>query len=343
MQKTLRLGGVFFILVFLLAGCFGSNEKTAIDPPPDHALDAEAVQAKQKKEETKKETGKQYELYFFDAAGFVVPYSVKLPAKKEIAKEALAAMVEGSGIEAQLPKGFKGVLPKGTTVKGIDVRNGTATVNFSKEFMNYDVNKEEQLLSAITWSLTGFDHIRKVNVWVDGRPLVAKGKSPTQGLSRADGINLEIPSGVSLGQSMPVTLYFLAQAEDQTIYYVPVTRMVNRSTNVAETVLKELVRGPMQGSSLFATLDSDTEINQVEQKGDTIYADFGEQLLEYNSSQTAAKYAVDSIVLSLTENLDTKKVKITVNGKNAVNVSGEDGKEVDLPVSRPQKVNPVSM
>jgi germination protein M len=344
MQRLLQLVGVFFILVLLLTGCFGSNEKTAIDPPPEHALDAEAVHAKQKQEEAKKEKGKQYELYFFDAAGHVVPYSVELPAKKEIVKEALTQMVEGSSLEAQLPKGFKAVLPKGTKVKGINVRNGTATVNFSKEFMNYDANKEEQLFSAITWSLTGFGKIKKVNIWVNGHPLVAKGKSPTQGLSRADGINLEIPSGVNIGQSMPVTLYFLAQAEDETIYYVPVTRMVNRSANVAETVLQELVRGPMQGSNLFATLDSSTVINQVKQNGDTLYADFGDQLLEYNSSETAAKHAVDSIVLSLTENINAKKVKITVNGKNAIETSSDgDQNDLGLPVSRPEKINPAPM
>ncbi|MGA9174203.1 MAG: GerMN domain-containing protein, partial [Thermoactinomyces sp.] len=138
--------------------------------------------------------------------------------------------------------------------------------------------------------------------------------------------------------SMPVTLYFLGQTLDNQVYYVPVTRMVNQTDNVAEATIKELIKGPQQDSDLSGALDTTTEVNKVQVKGDTVFADFGEQLLEYGE-QTASKDALQTIVLSLTENTGFKKVKLSVNGKQNIMASGEKDL-IDQPVTRPKFVNP---
>ncbi|WP_124727051.1 GerMN domain-containing protein [Staphylospora marina] len=349
-KKRWRAVAVLLLMPLVLTGClFGPEEKTSrqIDPPPDQAkADAQPVGAmNEKKTEAQKEQGKtaDTQLYLLSHTGHVVPWTVKIPAGKSVAKTALEYMVKGGPGEAMLPKGISPILPKGTKVKGINIENGTAVVDFSKEFLQYEADKEEQLLNAVTWTLTGFSNVKEVNIWVDGKKLseMPKNKTTAQGLTRGRGINLEPVSGVHVTRSMPVTVYFLGQTDDHQVYYVPVTRMVERSDNVAEAVLGELIRGPLEQSGLSGALAPSLQVLKVQEQGDVVTADFDEALLQYHGQQAASKEALQSIVLSLTENTQASKVKITVQGKQQV-LTGKD-QPLSQPVSRPKWINPAQL
>ncbi|MCH5584631.1 GerMN domain-containing protein [Shimazuella sp. AN120528] len=322
-----------------LTGCFfDPNVKASkpIDPPQS---EAQVVHAKA---EPKKETqGHLTELYTLNQDGYVMPYSVKLSGKS-LAKRSLESLIEGSQTATLLPKGTKSVLPKGTRVLSVKIKKGVATANFSKEFKNYKQEDETKILNAITWTLTGFSNIKSVNLQIEGKKLalMPKGKTVAQGLTRADGINVEVANGVDISASMPVTLYFLSQSDDDSISYVPVTRLVNRSSNIGETVVKELVKGPMENSHLIGPLDTATTIKGVKIEGKQITANFGKDILQYNDQTAASKSALESIVLSLTQNINVSKVKIVVDGKTTIGVINNQGNNVDLPVSRPKQVNP---
>jgi germination protein M len=129
----------------------------------------------------------------------------------------------------------------------------------------------------------------------------------------------------------------MGQLPNNEIYYVPVTRMVNSSDQIGETVMKELIKGPQYDSGLSAALDNTLAVNKVQVKGKVVSADLGEQLLQYGKN-SASKDAIQTIVLSLTENTDADKVQLTVNGKQSVAVEGEG--TVSNPVARPVFVNP---
>ncbi|MDN4592654.1 GerMN domain-containing protein [Polycladomyces subterraneus] len=342
-RRTAYVGMVLLLISLLLSGClYGPNEKTSrvIDPPPADLQPKEQGMAggTAKAVSAKKQGG--VELYLLTDLGYVVPYTLSIPKEKGIAKEALSYLVKDGPEKGVLPKGFSGILPKGTQVKGVNIQDGTATVDFSKEFLSYDPKMENQILSAVTWTLTGFDSVKRVNIWVNGHPLetMPKGKTPAQGLTRAQGINVEMAEGVNVSQSMPVTLYFLGQTPDNMVYYVPVTRMINRTNNVAQATLAELVKGPQNGSRLSSALAETTQVHAATVKGDTVMADFSKELLQYSDQKSASKDAIQTIVLSLTENTGAKKVKITVDGKAGGTI--ETGQSLEKPVMRPEIVNP---
>lgn len=330
---------VVLLLPLMLTGClYGPDQPTkqAIDPPPKEVAQRyeQAVETSQKKGK-EKVARNGVELYFLSNTGHVVPYTVPIPHVKGIAKETLEYMIQGGAGEKLLPKGFSGILPSGTKVLGLDIQNRIATVDFSKEFLKYKPEMEEKILSAITWTLTGFPSIEKVNIRVNGKPLevMPHQKSVAQGLTRQRGINLELAEGVQISQSIPVTLYFMGQTDDNQTYYVPVTRMINRTDQVAEASLKELIKGPKQQSGLVSPLDSSLQVNNVQQTDQMVVADFNENLLQYNNQKQASKDAIETILLSLTENTSAKKVKMTVNGKDIQT-------DVPQPITRPKTINP---
>ncbi len=340
MNKWFRGIAPLLTLPLVATGClFGPEKESApIDPPPKNSQQQEEKQESSDDEKSAKQN--QLELYFLSDEGMVVPYSLNVPKVEGIAKEALEYMVKGGAAEKELPEGFSGILPKGTEVQGLDIKDGTAIVDFSKKFLDYEAKMEDDILSAVTWTLTGFESVKKVNIQVDGRKLetMPKGKTPAQGLTREMGINLELAQGVDASNSMPVTLYFLGQSKDNTVYYVPVTRMINRQEDVAKAAMKELIKGPQHGSDLVSALAETTRVNSVKVKGEIAVADFGKELLQYSDEKKASRNALNAIVLSLTENTTAEKVKITVDGKSDVGAKGGDN--FDKPVTRPKQINP---
>ncbi|WP_044640623.1 GerMN domain-containing protein [Risungbinella massiliensis] len=347
-KKLPQATAALLLFPLVVVGCSftSDSEKTStpIDPPPVQVINAEAVaqknQTEAKQEATQEKQGSA-ELYFLTDSQYVAPYTVPMTENKDVqaqAKAIVQKLIQDAPDAAKLPNGFTAVIPKGTTVKALKVDNGKATVEFSKEFLSYDVAKEQQIFQAITWSLTSHPQIKEVNLYVEGAPLQAKGKSNTAGLTRSNGINIDLSAGIDITRSMPVTVYYLMQNHDKKVFYVPVTRMVDRSENVAATTIAELIRGPKYGSQLVNVMDSAVTLNKVELKGDTLYADFNEAMLQYQNN-SAGNNVLNSIVLSLTENTTAKKVKITVNGNQTIGVSS-NGKQAEVPVDRPQYVNP---
>jgi germination protein M len=339
----IRMAAVTVISTLLASGCsmLGTKEHSQpIDPPPTGAasvpiqpVTAKVVQSQNLSPIT---------IYSRDANGFIAPISIQAEKSIEVAKVALESMVDGGAASKSLPSGFTALIPKGTTIKGINIVKDQklAVVDFSKAFTDYNQLDERKILEAIVWTLTGFPSVDKVQLRVEGKTLkeMPQGGTPLdEPLTRAMGINLEKPEGVEYGQSTPVTLYFLGQNKDNYNYYIPVTRMVKRTDNLAKAVVEQLIIGPDGKQGLSAVMTPGTELKQVNKANDLITVDFSDKVL--GPDKKAPGNALRAVVLSLTENTGSAtKVQITVNGD--AKVSSSDNLSYTKPVSRPSEVNP---
>jgi germination protein M len=348
-QKWLRYAAMVGAIALLTSGCslLGKGNKNQVDPPPTAGTEADALTAAGAVtvNMAESESQSQMTIYVKDAKGFVAPISLGLPKTLSVAKTTLEYMVDGGPVSTLLPSGFQALLPKGTKVKSINIKpdNKLAVVEFSKEFTEYNAQDERKILEAITWALTSFSTVDKVQLWVEGKPLqqMPKGKTPMdEPMSRLMGINIEKAENAEFGQTTPVTLYFLNQNDKNYKYYVPVTRMVKRTNDVAAAVVDQLIKGPDQKKGLVAVMNSTTEVRSVKKSDGLITVDFSNKLL--GPDQKASADALQSVVLSLTENTGVAKVQITVDG--SVKFSSTDPQSYgSSPVSRPVHVNPVKL
>lgn len=342
--KWIRRAAVAGMVVLLTSGCsvLGTKEHSqSIDPPPTGA-DANAANAKPVTAPVIQNPS-LITVYAKDDKDFVAPVGINIEKSVDVAKKALEAMVDGNAASAQMPAGFKALIPKGTTVKSINIVKDQklAVVDFSKAFSDYNVQDERKILEGITWTLTSFPSIEKVQLRIEGKGLteMPQGATPLdEPLTRGMGINLEKPEGVDYGQSTPVTLYFLGQSADNYKYYVPVTRLVKRTDNIAQAVITELIAGPAaQKKGLSGVMTPGAELKQVKKAEDLITVDFSDKVL--GPDKKAPADALKAVVLSLTENAGAStKVQITVNGD--AKVSTDDNTSYSKPVSRPSSVNP---
>lgn len=350
-KKTMIVSAVM-ISSIMLSGCglLGLEEKQKIDPPKEETIteDASTISTKEttseKVEKEKNEVAEnslQTELYLLDKNGYVVPQTLELPKTNSVAKQALEYLVQNGPVTEMLPNGFKAIIPAETSISVDIEKDKVATVNFSKEFKNYKKEDEQKILQSITWTLTQFDSIEKVKLQVNGYDLkeMPVNKTPIgEGLTRANGINIDTTDVLDINNTKPVTVYYIG-GDDDSYYYVPVTRRVsNKVENNIQAAVDELIKGPSYTSNLLSEFSGDAELlDEPKVENGQVTLNFNESIIGSLEGKKISQRVLESIVLSLTEQKGIESVSLTVNGKT--DLLNEKGEKLTKPVTRPENVN----
>lgn len=121
-----------------------------------------------------------------------------------------------------------------------------------------------------------------------------------------------------------VSLYF-AVSTDTDFYLTEEIREIPVSKELYKNVLEELIKGP-ENDQLSPTLPSNVKVNSVKISDNTATVDFSKEIItnfeEIPHSSTTEVLAIFSIVNTLTEFEEIKKVKITIEGKDSGQVDG---------------------
>ncbi|MBY0099080.1 GerMN domain-containing protein [Mesobacillus maritimus] len=355
-RKTTLVTASALATAVLLSGCglFGGEEKKQIDPPQNASYLEESememveesvgaeTETKTETEGTEEavETTVPTELYLIDKNGYVVSQTMDLPKTEGVAKQALEYLVENGPVSQLLPNDFRAVLPADTEMT-VNVKDGTATVDFSNEFATYKEEDEQRILESVTWTLTQFDAIDKVKIQLNGKELdsMPVGGTPIgDELTRADGINLNTTGAVDITNTSPVTVYYIG-GEAENYYYVPVTKRVNNDgVNEIEATINELAAGPGHGTGLLSQFQSDVKLLADPKIEDgKVTLDFNESIYGSFEEKLVSEHVLNTLVLSLTEQKGIESVAVTVNGEAGLKT--EEGADLTEPVTRPQKVN----
>jgi germination protein M len=302
----------------MLTACGGSDQTVSIDPPQKEVSVLTTVDEAKTVPTT---------LYLKDANGYVAPVSVRLPDNGSPAKAVLEAMTAGT----PKPAGFKGWIPAGTSVRGLNVVADAklAVVDFSKEFLSYPKKEERHLVEAITYALTSFPTIAQVQLRVEGKvieSMPASGLPVGTPLTREMGVNVSVQDGVLLSQTTSVTVYYAAKSEDAGRYLVPVTRMVPYTNQPLPVVMQQLAMQPAL-PGLAPVLDGTTQATTVQVQNKVVKLNV--QSVDVKSQVKLSKQAMQAIVWSMLDNADAKQVQVMVNQKAAQ----------DKPVDKPEAIN----
>jgi germination protein M len=270
----------------------------------------------------------------------VVPQTLTLPKTTSVAKQALEHLVANGPVTDMLPNDFRAVLPEETLIS-VNIKDGVAVVDFSKEFKNYQPEDERKILESITWTLTQFDTIEKVKLQMNGHDLTempVNGTPISENLSRATGINIDTADVIDITNTKPVTVYYIGGEEDS-YYYVPVTKRVNTSEkNNIVAVVNELVKGPNTTSNLASEFMPDVELLEAPKLEDgKVTLNFNKSIYGSFEEKIVSQHLLNALVLSLTEQKGIESVAVTVDGK--ADLVNDKGDKLSEPVTRPEKVN----
>ncbi|MCM3765482.1 GerMN domain-containing protein [Neobacillus niacini] len=342
-NKAKILGITVLSSAVLLSGCglFGTETTKKIDPPKTVTEEKKpASQETTAKTEKKAEDVVQTELYLIDKNGYVVPQTLNLPKTKSVAKQALEYLVVNGKVTDMLPNDFRAVIPEDTELS-VDIKDGVATVNFSKEFKDYQAADEQKILQSITWTLTQFDNVKNVKLKMNGHELTempVNGTPISDNLTRATGINIDTVDVMDITNTKPITVYYIG-GEEGSYYYVPVTKRISsKEKDPIAAAVNELVKGPSDHSNLVSEFMSDVKLLEAPKyENGTVTLNFNKNIYGSFEEKVISQSILNSIVLSLTEQKGIEKVAVKVDGK--AELKNDQGKKLSAPVTRPEKVN----
>lgn len=334
--RMLLLGA--FGLIIMLTACFQGEQTLREMDPPNYAEAVneaeeteEAVPAQESNDELEQTVTAPRELYLIDSNGMVASQVLELPVSEsnEVAAQALEYLVEGGPITEILPNGFRAVLPAGTEILGLNLRDdGTMVIDLSEEFKNYQAEDELKIIEAVTHTLTQFDKVEKVEIWINGHSLdemPVNGTPIGQGYSRANGINLVQTDTLDYVNSQAVTMYYPAKHQSKR-YYIPVTQHVETDGgNYYQAIVQALMDGPGFNKNVLHVFNNEAILVE-----EPVFEDgvleliFNEAILEDDEQSIIADEVMETIVRTMTQQQSVEAVEVKVENRDQlVNENGE--------------------
>lgn len=216
-----------------------------------------------------------------------------------------------------IPNQFKSLIPKGTKVNNIKLDKGILMIDFSKEFNNISIDKEEKLIESLIYTLTSIDGIDKIEIYIDGKKLTnlpnSKIKLPDL-LDKSYGINKKYEL-TTLNNIDTYTIYYVFNCNDQ-VYYTPVTKYVNNDNqDKIKVIIDELASSLLYESNLMSYLDMNVKLLDYEITDKVIKLNFNDYILSDISNNLILEEVMYTIGLSLCDEFNVEKVVFNVNDK----------------------------
>ena len=251
-------------------------------------------------------------VFYEDGDGYLVPVTRQIEKTDGIARATLNLMVKDSANDMQAARlGLRTVIPEGTTFE-IDIADGRANVNVSKEALTCASAAEEALMvDAITNTMACFSSVDEVTLEFDGqkRSRLTYG-TDVSGVFSGGKLNLESVETFSKDAGL-VQLYFPSQTGRM---LVPVTRTVFSTADVATAVL-ELAKGPKDDSGLERALPADCGVKNVTMKDGVVSINFSREFKEVMENSDGGEQAIRAILFTCSQFPGVKKVEVLVEGQ----------------------------
>ena len=302
-ERILILCAAALVVVLAMKGSDQSTSQVLVEQT--------AVPIEQTMTDTQTETVSTV-VFYEDGEGYLVPVTRQIEKTDGIAKATLGLMVKDSANDMQAARlGLRTVIPEGTTFE-IDIANGRANVNVSKEALSCASAVEEVLMvDAITNAMACFDTVEEVTLEFDGqkRSKLTHG-TDVSGVFNGGNLNLESVETFS-GNAGLVQLYFPSENGRM---LVPVTRTVFSDADVSTAVL-ELAKGPRDDSGLERALPRDCGVKGVTMKDGVVTINFSQEFKETLENSDGGAQAIRAILFTCSQFPGVKKVEVQVEGK----------------------------
>lgn len=333
-------------LVLLLGGCFqGEQQVKDMDVPEDVEVvedneeaeeateEDDADEADEEEEQQETEISESAEtiardIYILDEDGMVVPQSFELPKAESAAKQAVEYMVIDGPVTELLPSGFQAILPVGTSVLGVNLKeDGTLIVDLSEEFKEYEADNELHIIEAMTHTLTQFDDVERIKLWINGHEvdeMPQEGTPISAGYSKANGINVMTTEKPDVAHSQVATMYFPKQRHEH-LYYVPITQYLHDKDTDMVTFIVEALLHQQGAVNEFIDVfnDETTLLKKPHVRDGVVQLEFSEHILLNPEKGVIANDVMETLVRSLTAQEGIDAIEVTVESEQVlVNESG---------------------
>lgn len=262
-------------------------------------------------------------IYLLNDNNYLVKTKILLSStkKEEQIKEILTNLIKSDN--QKFPSNLKSTIPENTIVREIIYNNKIVTINFSKQILKVEKEKEKQMISSIVYSIIDLKEIDGVSILVEGESLTEYPNSHEKLdtiLDKKIGINKEynIKSRENIEK---VVIYYLEKI-DNSIYYVPVTKYLNDSREKIEIIVDELSSSYIYEPNLMSFLNNNTKLLSFEEKENVMFLNFNKYL--FGDNDKLLEEVAYTIAYSVFDNYDVNVVFFEVDNKEVGQITIND-------------------
>lgn len=279
-------------------------------------------------------------VYYQDGEGCLVPMTRWIQPQQGIARASISLIADSAVAREEVAYyGVYPVLPENTELLGIDIRDGIATIDFSRQLLNYGNElSERNIVASLVYTLTEFETIDKVRILINGySPGILKfGTDLSEVLGRENVMINADPSDLSAGVSK-IDVFLLKQANIGFTYPVPVSVINMYAENqTPELLVKQLLYTEAEGSLVSEVPDGAFLIDSITTNG-IITLNFNKDFVNYGGT-TTEEGILKQLAYTLRQCEGIRKIKIVVEGRE---IELPEGTDISSGIAIPVTINDV--
>ncbi|MCX7843696.1 MAG: GerMN domain-containing protein [Clostridia bacterium] len=280
-------------------------------------------------------------IYYQDREGFLIPVSRTAEKQEGIARAAVSGLADNSLNREELAYyGLFPVLPKGTQILGITIREGVAYIDFDSKLLGYkDEASERRIICSVVYTLTEFRTINGVRILVNGHnPGRLKFGTDISGVLNRKNILVNAPRlNVETG-SAKLDVYLIKVVNHNHSYVLPVSAQVGalNDKDIPGKIVELLAR-QQTGDKLFSALPAGTKLLGSSISGKTIILDFSGEIRNYGGN-AAEDSIVKQLLYSMRQISGIESVRLKIEGKSDYLTEGTD---ISKDLKIPREINPI--
>lgn len=278
-------------------------------------------------------------LYYQDAQGSIVPLSRKVTGQNGIARAAVNGLIDEAINREEIEYyGVYPVLPQGTVIKGINVVDGIATIDFNSKVLNYKTGiAERNIVSSVVYTMTQFETIKGVKIWVEGKTQkLLKFNTDISGILSRKNVMINSEK-LNLGtEAAKSDIYLIKDINEKLQYAIPVSVEHSKiEEDVLPEKLVELLSMDYTSKKLYSSIPADTRLISCDVKDGLATLNFNAKIRNYGGN-AREEALIKQVMYTVGQIKGIKRLKILIEGKEAIL---PEGTELTDEIRLPEEIN----
>ena len=206
-----------------------------------------------------------HRVYLVNADDLTIPLTVSIN-KRETTQEEMLEVFDLLKEDSKANTGtIKGLIPKDTKLKEIELFEKELMLDFSKEFLNYSTTSEDKLLESIVYTFSEFPDVESISLYVEGERLDKLPKNNTavpMCITTNIGINRETKKAIDVAGKQMINVYYQKTIGDKA-FMVPVSQYVSKDDTI-EVQLVNAINQPLTESKGLKLQSDYSLINKIQ-------------------------------------------------------------------------------
>ncbi len=277
--------------------------------------------------------------YYQDAEGHIIPAACTVEKQVGVARASIIATIDNSVNREQIAYyGLYPVLPRGTEVLGINIKEETAIIDFNKSVLDYDSEQvEKNIISTIVYTLTEYDTIDSVRILVNGYEQGnLKFGADISGLLNRDNCMINSYSANRETGVQKSDIYVYKSVDNRFNYLVPVSveHTLLESADIPGKLI-DLLSNEYSNDKFFSEIPASTKLLDSSITEDVLEIDLSAEIKNYTGS-TRENRIVNQVYHTMKQIDGINKIKILIEGAAQ---KLPEGTNISQTVFLPEKIN----